>query len=94
MPEGVGRNRIGVCVEDPIDLSAGQMAITASWEQIGVICLRSTPEILSCLCHLGFHPKQLKLGQLVLPYSGFFSSYNQMCSAFEAWFPYRTSRQF
>lgn len=51
MPEGVGRNRIGVCVEDPIDLSAGQMAITASWEQIGVICLRSTPEILTYRIH-------------------------------------------
>ena len=47
MPEGVGGNGVGVCIEDPIDLPPSQMAIPPSWEQIRIICLRSTPEILA-----------------------------------------------
>ena len=51
MPEGMGRNRIGVCVKDPIDLTAGQMTITASWEQVGIFRLRPAPEILTNRIH-------------------------------------------
>lgn len=51
VPEGVGGDRGGVRIEDPIDLPSGQVAIPASWEQVGIFRLWPTPKILPHRIH-------------------------------------------